>query len=100
MTKQQRALLNFVESYIEQRGHSPSFIEIAEGLGYGSTNTVAKHVRALVDQGRLMQRPGRNRSLAVLPFEHDLAPVPTEQLIAEVERRLARMRAELSGGAA
>jgi DNA-binding MarR family transcriptional regulator len=63
-------VLDFVRSYIGRHGVSPSYGEIAAGLGCGRTS-VKRAVKSLVAAGLLLQRPGA-RGIA-LPAQRDLA---------------------------
>ena len=44
LTKKQVELLNFIEVFIEESGYSPTYREIARGMGYRSVATVSKHI--------------------------------------------------------
>lgn len=67
LTKKQRRTLDYVTSFIEQRGYSPSYREIANGLKLSSVATVAQHVEALVEKGLLTK--GNNSARSLLPVE-------------------------------
>lgn len=54
-SKRQREVLNFVNEFIEIKGYSPSYQEIADGLGLSSKGSVARHIETLEAQG-LLQR--------------------------------------------
>ena len=58
LTKKQVELLNFIEVFIEEAGYSPTYREIARGLGYKSIATVAKHIDNLVILGKLTKSDG------------------------------------------
>ncbi len=58
LTKKQVELLNFIEVFIEEAGYSPTYREIARGLGYKSVATVAKHIDNLVILGKLTKSDG------------------------------------------
>lgn len=65
-TKKQRELLTYIEQFITQRGYSPSYREIMEGLNYTSVATVALHVNSLIKRGHLKKRDHSARSLEVV----------------------------------
>jgi len=67
LTKKQRRTLDYVTSFIEQRGYSPSYREIANGLKLSSVATVAQHIEALVEKGLLTK--GNNSARSLLPVE-------------------------------
>lgn len=66
LTPAQRELLQFIESYITDKGYSPSFAEIAEGIGLKSKAPVHDMVQRLADRGYLSFTPGKARSIVIL----------------------------------
>lgn len=71
ITKKQLAVLNFLEDFTEEKGYSPSYREIQEGLGLSSVSAVAEHIDNLVAKGVLKKVPGAARSLEVLDYKHE-----------------------------
>lgn len=67
LTKKQRKTLDFIISFIEQKGYSPSYREIANGLKLSSVATVAQHVDTLVEKGFLEK--GSNSARSLIPVE-------------------------------
>lgn len=65
-TKKQKELLEFIENFIAERGYSPSYREIMNGLKYTSVATVALHVNSLIKRGHLVKRDHNARSLEVV----------------------------------
>ncbi|MFW5702932.1 MAG: transcriptional repressor LexA [Candidatus Dojkabacteria bacterium] len=61
-TKQQR-ILNFIETYIESNGQSPSLFEIKQFLGVKALSTVHQHIRALEQKGYLQKDTGAARGI-------------------------------------
>ena len=70
LTKKQLAVLDFVQDFTEENGHSPSYREIMEGLGLTSVSAVAEHIDNLVAKGAIKKTPGEARSLEVLDYKH------------------------------
>ena len=70
LTKKQLAVLDFVQDWTEENGHSPSYREIMEGLGLTSVSAVAEHIDNLVSKGALRKTPGEARSLEILDYKH------------------------------
>lgn len=70
-TKKQRELLTYIEQFIVQRGYSPSYREIMDGLKYTSVATVALHVNSLIKRGHLKKRDRSARSLEVVNSPED-----------------------------
>lgn len=65
LTKKQKRTLDFVSSFIEQHGYSPSYREIANGLKLNSVATVAQHIDSLVTKGLLTK--GNNSARSLMP---------------------------------
>jgi repressor LexA len=53
LTKRQSEILRFITSFVKDNDYSPSFREIAEGVGLSSPATVHQHVQALREKGFL-----------------------------------------------
>jgi repressor LexA len=47
LTRRQKEVMDLLHRFIEKNGYSPSYEEIASGLGLASLATVHKHVQAL-----------------------------------------------------
>jgi repressor LexA len=69
LTKKQRQILDFVESFVESNGYSPSYEEIAEQFGYSSLATVHEHLSNLQQKGFLRKDYNKSRSLEVVRAE-------------------------------
>jgi repressor LexA len=65
LTRRQKDVVDFVSSFINDRGYSPSFEEIAEGLGLASLATVHKHIQALEAKRYLHRSYNHSRSLEI-----------------------------------
>jgi repressor LexA len=65
LTKRQKDVLDFLASFVEKNGYSPSYEEIAEGLGLASLATVHKHVLALEMKHYVKRGFNQSRSLEV-----------------------------------
>jgi repressor LexA len=55
-TPRQKQILDYIVHYSSQRGHVPSYTQIARHLGVKSRATVAKHIAALEKRGLLERR--------------------------------------------
>ena len=60
--RREKELFRFLETSLRRDRHFPSYREIAAGLGWKSTSTVARYVRRLVEADLLEKEPGRARS--------------------------------------
>jgi repressor LexA len=61
-TESQQRVLDYIKRHLEERGQSPSVLEICAGLGLKSHGSLIKHLRALESLGLLEHTPGRTRS--------------------------------------
>jgi len=88
-TKKQKELLGFIEQFIAEKGYSPSYREIMNGLNYTSVATVALHVNNLIKRGHLQKRDRSARSLEVVsPESTETAKVTPKQLKSTEEKWL------------
>ncbi len=67
ITRRQKEVLDFLAGFTSRNGYSPSYEEIAAGLGLNSLATVHKHVTNLQSKGLLQRAHNRSRSIDVLP---------------------------------
>jgi len=66
VTQKQCAFLNFIEAFMEEKRYSPSYEEIAKGLGLKSISTVHKHMTNLKNKGLIGQVKNKWRSIDVI----------------------------------
>jgi repressor LexA len=71
LTKRQKEFLEFLAGFLEKRGYSPSYEEIAEGLNLASLATVHKHILALETKHYLKRGFNQSRSLELAPKYYD-----------------------------
>ena len=67
ITRRQKEVLDFLSTFTSRNGYSPSYEEIAAGLGLSSLATVHKHVTNLQTKGLLQRAHNRSRSIDVIP---------------------------------
>src|SRR5579875_2534572 len=67
ITRRQKEVLDFLSSFTARHGYSPSYEEIASGLGLTSLATVHKHVTNLQNKGLLQRAHNRSRSSTSCP---------------------------------
>jgi len=70
LTKRQKEVLDFIRTFIEQGGYSPSLEEIGKALGMSSVATVHKHVSHLTEKGLLGRQYNKKRSIVPLSEDH------------------------------
>ena len=66
LTKKQRQILDYVESFVDSNGYSPSYEEIADHFGYNSLATVHEHLTNLEQKGFLRKNYNKSRSLEIV----------------------------------
>src|SRR5207247_455135 len=69
LTKRQREILNYLDSYSAQNGYAPSFEEIAEHFNYNSLATVHEHLSNLERKGYIKRSYNESRAIEILPSE-------------------------------
>ncbi len=67
LTRRQKDVLDFIVSFVEEHGYSPSYEEIAAGLELASLATVHKHISALASKGYVRRAFNQSRSVEVAP---------------------------------
>jgi repressor LexA len=67
LTRRQKDLLDFLATFIETKGYSPSYEEIASGMDLTSLATVHKHIQSLESKGYLKRGFNQSRSLEISP---------------------------------
>lgn len=53
LNSRQEQILNVIDTYIEENGHSPTYREIADLSGLKSSSTVSGHLNVLKEKGRI-----------------------------------------------
>lgn len=67
LTRRQKEVLDFIVGFLKENEYSPSFEEIAEGMGLASIATVHKHLTALEGKGYLKRSFNQSRALELGP---------------------------------
>jgi repressor LexA len=67
LTKRQKQVVDFIADFLDQNGYSPSYEEIARGLGLASLATVHKHISALQTKNYVKRGFNQSRSLDLGP---------------------------------
>ncbi|MFR7746339.1 MAG: transcriptional repressor LexA [Eggerthellaceae bacterium] len=65
LTKRQRSVFEFIESYIKEKGFGPTVREIANAVDLSSPSTVHAHLKALEEKGYIVRDPLKSRSIAL-----------------------------------
>ena len=92
LTRRQKEVLDTISSFVEQHGYSPSFEELASGLGLASLATVHKHILALEAKHYLKRSYNQSRSIELTSkyfdeqkrYEPRPAAPPTVPLVGRI----------------
>ncbi len=67
LTKRQKEVLDFIAGFLDEKGYSPSYLEVAEGMGLASLATVHKHIQSLEAKHYVRKSFNQSRSLELGP---------------------------------
>lgn len=67
LTRRQKEVLDFIANFVRDKGYSPSYEEIANGLDLASLATVHKHIQALETKHYVRRGFNQSRSLELAP---------------------------------
>lgn len=67
LTKRQKQVVDFLAEFVQRNGYSPSYEEMARGLGLASLATVHKHITALENKQYVKRSFNQSRSLELGP---------------------------------
>ncbi len=62
-TPRMQVCLDFIRAFIAERGYSPSYQEIADGIGLRSKNATHRLIHELRERGLIELLPNRSRSI-------------------------------------
>lgn len=81
LTRRQKELMDFLAKFVSENGYSPSYEEIAAGLGLASLATVHKHIQALEAKQYVQRSYNHSRSLDIGErfFREEQARQPAQQ---------------------
>jgi repressor LexA len=107
LSPKQEIILRFIRSQIASLGYAPTFREIADHMGIGSTNAVNDHLRAIERKGHIRRVTGTCRAITLVELDHSTPQAPLEaklrvalsryQIVAvEGERVVTDLAAELA----
>ncbi len=84
LTKRQKEVLDFVESYSQEKGYPPSFEEIRKRLKLASVSTIHFHISKLKEGGYLGKTENKARAISVESKE-PMVRIPLLGMIAAGE---------------
>ena len=68
LTRRQKQILDYLESYIRTNGYAPSFEEIAEQFTFSSLATVHEHLTNLERKGYIRRTHNESRAIELVPL--------------------------------
>ena len=75
LTARQEEILNLIKTNIRATGYPPTRAEIANELGFKSTNAAEEHLRALARKGVIEMIKGTSRGIRLLDEEQNGLPL-------------------------
>lgn len=82
LTKRQEETLNYIKSYIANKGYPPTVREIAKELGVSSPATIHAHLAKLEEKGFIRKEDAKNRAIEItgenefMPKDESVVQVP------------------------
>lgn len=76
LTKRQQEIFEYISSYIDKRGYSPTYEEIKDNFGLSALSTVHEHITELVNKGYLLRDEKSPRGIAVIPKKKQYMEIP------------------------
>lgn len=65
LTKRQQAVLEYISTFTDSHGRSPTLTEVARGVGSNAVSTIHKHVQHLMEKGYLARSHGKGNNLVL-----------------------------------
>lgn len=65
LTRGEKKAYNYIKSFIMDRCHAPTTLEIAKGLGIASRGTVYRYLKQLKEKGYIKLTPNRHRNIVL-----------------------------------
>jgi repressor LexA len=94
LTSRQAEVLAFIRQVIEETGMPPTRAEIAEALGFRSTNASEDHLRALARKGVIELVPGASRGIRLKDTLREQMGLPLVGRVAAGQPILAQEHIE------
>jgi repressor LexA len=81
LTPKQKKIVEFITSYGNKRGYSPSLEEIAQKFGK-AISTIHKHIKLIQNKGYLQKESNQSRSVSPLERTSSMVQIPLLGIIA------------------
>ena len=75
LTKRQLSVIQFIRTFLQAEGRSPTLKEIADGVGSSAVSTIHKHVQHLIEKGFLDRSHGKGNNIILA----EMADEPREE---------------------
>jgi repressor LexA len=99
LTRRQQQMVDFLQSFQQERGLMPTIQEIAAQFGFRSPNAVTSHLRLLRQKGVLTSEPGKARSLRLLtPWQKLRSRIADIPLFGTIPAGLAQDKEQTAEG--
>ena len=82
-------ILEFIESFVREKGYSPSVREIGSAVGFKSPSTVHLYLKKLEEDGKLSQDSSKTRSISLVGLAEDRNDLSTDHMVIPVLGRVA-----------
>lgn len=82
LTKRQKQIYDFIKSYIDNKGFSPTLEEIKKHFRLSSLSTIHQHIGALADKDFITKDDNLARSISLVEKTSDLIKIPLLGTIA------------------
>ena len=87
ISKKQKSVLDYIGKFVSEKGYSPSYLEIGEGMGISSKSTIFKYIKSLKERGFISDISGKKRSLFLTGLAAP-CPEPANKPAADKETRI------------
>jgi repressor LexA len=84
LTKRQKEVLNYLVTFMNKHGYSPSFEEIAHSLKLSSLATVHKHLSTLEKKGFIRRGYNQSRSIEVMQLPRPVREQVLDRHVVEL----------------
>tara|TARA_R110002167_G_scaffold354996_1_gene569108 strand:+ start:175 stop:774 length:600 start_codon:yes stop_codon:yes gene_type:complete len=66
LTNNEQKVLNIIEYFISEKGHSPTYDEIAQAMGLSNRSSVVRYVKNLQEKNHLRIPEGKRKSIEII----------------------------------
>lgn len=80
ITKKQLEVLEFIENFIAEKGYSPSYREIGEGVNIKSLGGIHDYITALIDRNMIKVRANKSRSIEIVGADETLLTIKIQKI--------------------